>query len=408
MQFWQKTLLALSCSSILLLTACNSDQSGPTYYNYVSETRYDKDNIFGAQSIQVMRYEMPGVNGQTVQASALVMLPDLPTPRQGWRIVVWEHPTVGGADSCAPSKRVLDQDFRYLAEKLLAKGYVVISPDYEGLGETGMHPYLHAQSAAQSALSAIEAFKNRYGRQSSGYWMSIGQSQGGHAALATAEQAQQDIRFKGSVAAAPMTHLDYVLTDVVPHQVADLLIAEAEGSVPYGTAAERMAEFLAYATFAITGIQAYAPDFDYYEVYDPRVHEIVDAARGDTGDNGQCLEGLKFRFKHDILNFVKENPSLTVLNYPALLPGFEQNPDVAYFFAHNQIGTQKIRTPVMLIQGQQDQVVPEFITTDVADRLLLLGTPLDYHLVEQANHEQAIVAKHDEIVSFIEKHMPAK
>lgn len=408
MQLWQKTLFALSVSSLLWLTGCNSDQSGPTYYSYVSETRYEKDNIFGARSLQVMRYQMPGVDGKLVQASALVITPDLPRPKQGWRVVVWEHGIVGGGDSCAPSKQVLNQDFRILAERLLAEGYVIIAPDYEGLGETGIHPYLHVKSAAQASISALEAFKHRYGREVSGYWMTVGQSQGGHASLATAEYAQNDIRYMGAVAAAPVAHLDYVIQEVVPHQVGEAFIAEMDGSVPYGTAAEVSAEFLSYAAYSIIGIQAYAPDFDYYTVYDPQVHEIIDGARGESGDNGQCLDGLRYRFKHDILQFLRDNPSKTVLDYPALLPNFEQEAHVAAYFVQSQIATKKIRTPVMVIQGTQDQVAPAFITTDLVDNLQALGTSVDYHLVEGAGHYDAIVQKHDEIFNFIQKNMPAQ
>ena len=83
--------------------------------------------------------------------------------------------------------------------------------DYEGLGTTGVHPYLNLSSAANSALAAVKAAKEHYGTQLNGQWMSIGQSQGGHASLGTAEFANTDSSYKGAVAAAPASSLGEII-----------------------------------------------------------------------------------------------------------------------------------------------------------------------------------------------------
>lgn len=75
-----------------------------------------------------------------------------------------------------------------------------MAPDYEGLGTPGVHPYLNLSSEAKSALAAVKAVKEHYGAQLKGDWMSIGQSQGGHASLGTAEFANTDASYKGAVA----------------------------------------------------------------------------------------------------------------------------------------------------------------------------------------------------------------
>lgn len=77
---------------------------------------------------------------------------------------------------------------------------VIIAPDYEGLGTPGMHPYLNLKSEANSAIYAMKAYKERYGNQINGQWMSVYQSQGGHASLGTADLSE-DANYKGAVGA---------------------------------------------------------------------------------------------------------------------------------------------------------------------------------------------------------------
>lgn len=69
---------------------------------YVSESTYSEDTLTTAASIKVMTYNMENVQGQTAKATALVMFPKVAPPTDGYRVVVWEHGTVGVGDSlCA-------------------------------------------------------------------------------------------------------------------------------------------------------------------------------------------------------------------------------------------------------------------------------------------------------------------
>lgn len=411
MSIWKKTLLALTCSSSLFLTACNDDNdshSAARYDTYLSESNYQHDRVLAASRINVMKYTMPSVTGQPVTASALVFTPRTAKPKDGWRVVVWEHGTVGSGDQCAPSNNQLNPRFRILAESLLAAGYVIVAPDYEGLGEKGIHPYLHLQSAAKSAIYAQKAYQERYAKEAKGTWMSIGQSQGGHASLATAEFAQQDAHYLGAVAAAPASSLGYIIKHIAPNLLKDVLLAESVGLVEKGTAAAGYAELLSYAAYVTTGIQAYQPDFDYNSVFESRSQPIVAAALGTTGDNGLCLSELGPRFTRDILQYVAENPGKTVLDYPGLTPNFDQNPVIAAFLAENQPATQYIAKPVMIVQGKLDAAVPYVVTEQLAEELAAKGTEVELHLVEGATHTQAIVFKNKEVVEFIQQHMPAR
>jgi predicted esterase len=412
MSAWKKTLLAFVCTSALLFTACNDDNDHHVvdgYDTYLSETIYSHDRLIAASSIKMMKYTMPSVAGKDITASALVFTPRTPRPKDGWRVVVWAHGTVGSGDQCAPSRNALNPRFKVLAESLLAAGYVIVAPDYEGLGEKGIHPYLNLQSAAQSVIYAQKAYQERYAVQSQGTWMSVGQSQGGHASLATAEFAQNDANYLGAVAAAPASSLGYIIKYIAPKLLEEALLAESLGLIEKGTAAVGYADLLAFSAYATTGIRAYAPDFDYNVLFEPRSQPIVDAAFGTTGDNGLCIiPELETRFTQDILQYVEENPGKTILDYPGLVKDFDQHPAVVEFLVKNQPATKYIAKPIMIVQGKLDAAVPYTVTEQLAADLEAKGTEVEWHLVEGATHTQAIVMKNKEVVEFIQAHMPAR
>ena len=411
MNAWKKVLLALACSSTLFLSACNDsdDKKNHDYATYLGETRYRLDHVLAASQINVMKYNMPNVLGQMTTASALVFTPRTPRPKDGWRVVVWAHGTVGSGDQCAPSRNEINPRFRILAESLLAAGYVIVAPDYEGLGEKGIHPYLNLQSAAQSVIYAQKAYQERYGTQAKGTWMSVGQSLGGHASLATAEYAQDDPNYLGAVAAAPASSLGYVIKYMAPVILQEALMAENLGLIPKGTAATGYADLLSFSAYATTGIRAYDPDFDYKVLFEPRSQPLVDAALGSTGENGLCIiPELETRFVQDMLQYVEENPGKTILDYPGLVPDFDQHPAIVEFLAKNQPATKYIAKPVMIVQGKLDAAVPYTLTEQLADGLSAKGTEVELHLVEGATHTQAIVLKNQDVVEFVQAHMPAR
>ena len=177
-----------------------------------------------ASSVKVINYKMPNVLGKTVETSALVYFPTIAPPKDGYRMIVWTHGTLGGADKCAPTKAGLGDRFNdFIAKNLLEQGYVIVAPDYEGLGGEGEHPYLNLPSEAKSALYAVKAAKEHYGTKLNGAWMSVGQSQGGQASLGVAEYASADASYKGAVAGAPASSLGKIILDIAPAAIDSLI-----------------------------------------------------------------------------------------------------------------------------------------------------------------------------------------
>lgn len=405
--------LAITLSvSALFLTACNDNNDDYIGVNpdqtYISEKTYSQDSLSGAASIKVMTYNMENVQGKTAQATALVMFPKIAQPKDGYRVVVWEHGTVGVGDGCAPSNNTINPRFKILADTLLAAGYVVIAPDYEGLGTRGMHPYLNLGSEAKSAIAAVKAAKDHYGNQLNGAWMSIGQSQGGHASLGTAEFANNDTNYKGAVATAPASSLGYIISVVAPQAIQDILKKEQAGTAPIGTAVEVYAELLAYAAYTTVGITAYEPKFNYREIFQQRSQSIAEFAEGTTGENGMCLTDLHNKFAADIRDYLATNAGKIVTDYPGLAGNFQENPTVKKFLAENQPATKKINSPVMIVQGTADMAVPYPVTDALQNGLKKMGTDVTFVPVLGAAHTQAIVCRNAEIYQFVQSKMPAK
>ncbi|MEK5757738.1 alpha/beta hydrolase family protein [Acinetobacter variabilis] len=402
---FKKTCLALVCSMSLFMTACNDDDNDsfrPQERVFLSQQSYDEDTLPEASDIQVIRYNMPNVNGERAEATAMVFYPNIPQPQDGWRVVVWEHGTVGSGDSCAPSNNQLNNNFRGLASSLLAQGYVIVAPDYEGLGTRGIHPYLNLKSAAQSAIYAVRAFKEQQGNRFNGAWVSVGQSQGGHASLATAQFADEDPNYKAAVAAAPASSLGYIISEVAPKALSALVEAGQDNA-----AKAVYAELLAYAAYVAVGIKAYEPGFNYRNIFSSRAAIVAEKAEGTTGENGLCLGPLITEYMQDIDDYLVNNPEKTVVDYPGLVENFQNNSSVEKFLENNQPATEKINVPVMIIQGTADMAVPYPVTNTLQQGLKDMGTTVNFVEVENASHTEAIVQSRTQLLTFINTYMPS-
>jgi len=156
----------------------------------------------------------PNGNTQEIDATGVLLIPDGTAPASGFPILMWAHGAVGGADACAPSSdsvAALESTVRHYA----ARGFVVIAPDYAGLGVDGVpHYFLVKEPTAYSVLDGIEATiryaeANNIAVDTSKVVM-LGLSQGGQAVLFAHEyyDGSQDYRrtdftVVGSAALAP-------------------------------------------------------------------------------------------------------------------------------------------------------------------------------------------------------------
>ncbi len=156
-----------------------------------------------------IRYWTSDGRGRPVQATGMVVAPREAMLREPRRVLAWTHGTWGVTQACAPS---LSPNFWAVTAGLDAvrRGYVVAAPDYVGLGSSGTHPFLVGPDTARATIDSVRAARSIPGAAAGNRYAVWGESQGGHAALWTAQEAQRyapDLSLVGAAAAAPPTDL---------------------------------------------------------------------------------------------------------------------------------------------------------------------------------------------------------
>lgn len=160
----------------------------------------------GAKAWRI-RYETTDVDGDPTQSTGVVIAPDGPSPVQGREVVAWAHGTVGIDPACTPI-RTLDR-IPGLAD-MLGRGWVVVASDYPGLGTRGPHAYLAGDATAAALLDSVRAATAIPAAGANRSFAVWGHSQGGHAALFSAQRARSyapDLQLQGVVAVSPPTDL---------------------------------------------------------------------------------------------------------------------------------------------------------------------------------------------------------
>ena len=156
-------------------------------------------------------YRTRGQDGAPLVVTGMVIAPRAAAPPQQPRpVIAWTHGTWGVVEKCAPS--LSDRFFSATPAlgEMIGRGYVVVAPDYPGLGTAMPHGFLVGRETARSVLDAVRAARAIPGAAAGSRFAVWGESQGGHAALWTGAEAAgyaSDLRLVGTAAAAPATTL---------------------------------------------------------------------------------------------------------------------------------------------------------------------------------------------------------
>ena len=134
-------------------------------------------------------YNTTDVDGSNTVASGAVYIP-VGSSCDTFSILSYDHGTVLNKDD-VPSR---DNQEALIVKIAASVGAVAVAPDYLGLGDnSGLHPYMHAESEATATIDAIRAareFLDSLNLGDNGEVFLTGYSQGGHAAMATAKYIQ--------------------------------------------------------------------------------------------------------------------------------------------------------------------------------------------------------------------------
>lgn len=163
-------------------------------------------------TVRYVQYSTRAPNGDDVRASAAVLAPGgTEAGCTGERpVVLYAHGT-----STASSKNMAivssDTEASLVMAMYAAQGFIVVAPNYIGYdGSYSWHPYLNAKSHATDMIDALRAAKKHLSSNgatsASAQLLITGYSQGGHVAMATHKEIQENYASEFTVtASAPMS-----------------------------------------------------------------------------------------------------------------------------------------------------------------------------------------------------------
>ncbi len=266
-------------------------------------------------------------------------------------VIAWAHPTTGVARHCAPTLLPgLGGSIQGL-DYMIDKDYVVVATDYVGLGTDDHHPYLVGVSAGRAILDSVRAARHLRDTFAGHRFAVWGHSQGGHAALFSAQMTANyapELELMGVAAAAPATHLAQLF--------------EADRDTPSGRSLTSMA------------LLSWSKVFDFrledYVEERARIHFSTLAS--------DCIQSIADFFKEEAderaleRNFLKVNPS----DHPVLRSIMDENSP----------GTLPDGTRVFLAQGTDDNVVRPQVTRKYMDQICQSGAIVRLHVIDGGGH----------------------
>lgn len=329
-------------------------------------------------AISRIMYQSETLNGSLVPTSAYILWPY--TPRRladgSYPIVSWAHATSGVFAECGPS-HIRNLWYHFMVPYALVQaGYVVVAPDYQGLGvghdaqgRPISHPYLANPSHANDVFYAIEAAQKAFSTLSHQFVI-VGHSQGGGVAWGAAErQAKRPVEgYLGTVAGSPLVNF-----------IATLDFQEATNSSQ-----------IYLGALVARGLQSVFLDFDIRDVFTSK------GAR-------------RFRLAEEIQGC---NPVFTELlsdssNYR---PGWYHKPLVENYVNETGAGRRDFAGPLLVIQGSTDPSVPVNVTDAVVHDTCELhpDESLEYQLYQGASHIPAMYAAQRNWLRWIEDRFEGK
>lgn len=282
-------------------------------------------------------------------ASAIVLAPAAPTsgPRP---VIAWAHGTTGIAPGCAPSLMRKPLANVPAVSGLMREGWVYVATDYAGLGAGSRHAYLIGDDAARSVLDAVRAARQLQDLALDDRVVIWGHSQGGHAALWTGMRAPAyapDVRILGVAALAPASDLVALMA-----------------SSPTSSFRKITASYL---------LQAYSALYP-----DVRVEDYVSRAmRVAVADLAQRCVG--------------DWPTLVSMLEATALPSqgiYSRPPTTGALGARLAENTprQPIAAPVLIAQGQADDLVLPAVQDSYVAARCAAGQPIDYRTYAGLDH----------------------
>lgn len=306
-------------------------------------------------------YASQSLEGDPIAVTGLVGVPTGDAPAGGRPVLGYAHWTTGLADECAPS-RMLDATTERIIDGFMSRGMVVAATDYEGLGTPGLHAYLVGESEARGVLDAIRAAREVPGSQTSDRAVVWGHSQGGHAALFTAQLAADwapEIDLVGAAAGAPPSEFS--------------LLSETVGD----------STNLGYLAMIAAGISAAVPEAELDDILTSEAIDLLDVVEE------ECVAGVLQAFSgRPASEIVAADPGTVTVWREAI--------------AATDPGHAKSDVPLFVFHGADDELVPARGSEILFGRLCSLGQVVERKVYEGQNHGGVVLAAMGDLVAWLE------
>lgn len=285
---------------------------------------------------RVVYRSISGVNGQPTEVSGVFAVPRNEPPPGGWPVISFAHGTTGILNRCGPSNFSDLAGYGAALLELVQMGYAVAFTDYEGLGDTGSHPYLEPRTAAFNVTDAVRALRHITPAVSD-RWLALGGSQGGQASWAADELDEyygDGLHLVGAVATAPAADIS---------EVARLAFSESLAG-----------EQVALIPMIVVGLERSGWPLDRADFVHGPVARNLDAVVG--CDNTARMKVLATATMGDVR--------------PASLEAAYRLRDALHAQALPQ---RPLAAPLLVVNGLEDKVVPPQWVSEAVDRACRLG-----------------------------------
>ncbi|MFC0589053.1 alpha/beta fold hydrolase [Novosphingobium aquiterrae] len=285
--------------------------------------------------------------------TGMVVAPREAQPAAPRNVVAWTHGTSGVVERCGLSARSDFFTFTPGLTDMVRRGFVVVAPDYPGLGSSGAHPYLVGVDTGNSVLDAVRAARSISGAYAGSRFAVWGESQGGHAALWTGIRARRyapDLSLVGIAAAAPPTDLASNLKLGSDANVRTMLTAYAS----YSWSKHYGAPLSSLGNKSTQGV-------------------ITRLAQNN------CVELNKSPKLGTILGIVTLRNALKKVDFGSRAPW-------SGFAASNSISAAQVPGPVFIAQSVSDPVVAPSVTRAFARKLCQRGTRVQWLSLPGGDH----------------------